>query len=129
MAAEKPSIRDQLRKLKEEQEKLVASQEQLLAGVKDELLAKGQEIVTELAEYGFEYEFVDRSVEPTRTIIRKRRGKSTGSGVDHSVKAQRCPFCNFETKPPHDGRKHRSQGEHKTPFTPAELQKWELERV
>lgn len=40
-----------------------------------------------------------------------------------------CPICQFATDEPHDGRKHRSQGENKRPFTDEELSELGLRKV
>ena len=40
-----------------------------------------------------------------------------------------CPICEFRTDPPHDARRHRSQGEHKQPFGDEELMQLGLRRV
>ena len=40
-----------------------------------------------------------------------------------------CPICEFRTDPPHDARRHRSQGEEKQPFGDDELSGLGLTRV
>ncbi len=45
-----------------------------------------------------------------------------GSGVKRPVDPNKpCGICGFATVPNHDGRKHRSQGDKRKPFTAAAL--------
>ncbi len=53
----------------------------------------------------------------------KANGRKNAKGAAVKVKrakAEICPVCNFQTKPPHDGRSHRHQVK-KAPFSAAEL--------
>ena len=74
---------------------------------KKEALAKVHEGLDDLKALGFNYGLTSR--------------KDT-AGSKGSVSDGPCPICKFETSPPHDGRKHRSQGEKKKAFTATELQ-------
>lgn len=56
-------------------------------------------------------------------------GKSGAGNRKRAPHAGPCPVCKFATEPSHDGRKHRSQGDNKKPFTKAELDELSLTRV
>ena len=73
---------------------------------KKEALAKVHEGLDDLKALGFNYGLTS--------------GKDT-AGSKGSVSDGPCHFCNFETVPPHDGRKHRAQGDKKKAFTATEL--------
>lgn len=76
-----------------------------------------------LKRLGFSYRLVEGSERRTRV----------GAGRD-GVTRQRdpekpCPICNFVTDPPHDARRHRSQGESKKPFNAEQLAQFGLAKV
>lgn len=73
---------------------------------KQEALDKANEAISDLKALGFSY----------RLTSGKDFANSKGSVSDGP-----CPICSFETSPPHDGRKHRSQGDKKKAFTATEL--------
>ena len=73
---------------------------------KQEALDKANEAISDLKALGFNY----------RLTSGKNFASSKGSVSDGP-----CPYCGFETSPPHDGRKHRSQGDKKKAFTTTEL--------
>lgn len=56
-------------------------------------------------------------------------GRSASTVGKGSVTEGECPICKFETSPPHDGRKHRFQGDDKKPLTAAELREFGLQKV
>ncbi len=57
------------------------------------------------------------------------KGPKKGQGGTRTPKGGACPICEFETAPPHDGRKHRSQGDDKKPFTNEELEMLHMTKV
>ena len=64
------------------------------------------------------------------TVKFKAMSGSKGTGKTRTRDPNKpCDICKFVTSPPHDGRKHRSQGENKKPFTDAELSAQEMARV
>ena len=89
----------------------------LIEGAKKEALQKAQEAVDELNALGFSYRLTEGG---KRTSVRKGT---------RQVKDEPCKVCNFKTSPPHDARKHRSQGEHKRAFTQKQLQELGLEKI
>ena len=94
---------DQIKKLDEQRNKL-------LDNAKGEALARVEEALEELNALGFSYTLHEDSVRG-RGVRRGIRQKNDGP----------CPICNFKTNPPHDGRRHRAQGNRKQPFTNNEL--------
>ena len=94
---------DQIKKLDEQRNKL-------LDNAKGEALARVEEALEELNALGFSYTLHEDSVRG-RGVRRGIRQKNDGP----------CPICNFKTNPPHDGRRHRAQGNRKQPFTNSEL--------
>ncbi len=94
---------DQIKKLDDQRNKL-------LDGARHEALARAQEAIDDLNTLGFNYVVVE---EVTRS-----------KGARKSVREKKdapCPICNFKTNPPHDGRRHRSQGNKKSAFSNQEL--------
>jgi len=69
-----------------------------------------------LNSLGFSYQLVDGK----KGVSRKATGQ---------IKDGPCPVCKFKTAPPHDARKHRSQGKKKKPFTPQQLAELGLGRA
>ena len=92
---------DQIKRLDEQRHKL-------LDNAKAEGLARVQEALDELNKLGFSYALTENGRGRGRRGVRQ---KSDGP----------CPICNFKTNPPHDGRRHRAQGNRKVPFSNAEL--------
>jgi hypothetical protein len=91
----------------------------LLSDAKKEALAKVEAAVAELNALGFNY------------VLSEAPGtSSSGNRVGTRGRTNRpCPICKFKTAPPHDGRRHRSQGGNKKPFTVGELQKLGYEKA
>lgn len=106
MADQKPSKLDKALELK-------AKYEALIQEAKEESLAAINEQIAELKKLGFHYQVVEAGQAP------KAAAKTALPRAKDSTKV--CEICKFLTDPNHDGRKHRSQGEHKKPFTEAEL--------
>lgn len=75
------------------------------------------EITSQLGVYGFSFE--DLGFDGRK--MRKAGGRAKSSGP--------CPICDFATDPPHDGRKHRAQGNKKKAFTASELSELGLEKA
>ena len=107
--ADRQSAVERIRQLRAEEEKIIAE-------AKAELLEAAQLAVDELNELGFNYGLTEG-------------GKKAKTGLKRQVSDAPCPICEYKTNPPHDGRKHRPQGEEKRPFNPAELEELELVRV
>jgi DNA repair exonuclease SbcCD ATPase subunit len=101
--AEKPSSIDKALKAMEELEGLKQA-------AIDELLEQRKDIDSKLAKLGYG--------EP--------KAKAPAAKKDQT---KPCTICKFLTVPPHDGRVHRSQGEHKKPFTDAELAQQGLKKA
>jgi hypothetical protein len=121
-AGPKPSTLEALKQLDLDQAKLAESRAKLLADAKNELLARGQQIVVELGNLGFSYK-----ISPTTPGPSKSPKKDAGKTLQHKPKGP-CPICLFATDPPHDGRTHRRLPEKKA-FTAAELQERSLVRI
>jgi len=79
----------------------------LLEGAKTEAMEKVREALADLNLLGFHYE-ISEGGKSARRSVRERKDEP-------------CPICKFKTTPPHDGRRHRSQGAKKKPFTNQEL--------
>ena len=92
---------DQLRKIDEQRNKI-------LEGAKSEALARVHEALEELNGLGFSYALHEDGGRKGRRGVRQ---KSDGP----------CPICKFKTNPPHDGRRHRAQGDRKVPFSASDL--------
>lgn len=90
---------------------------QLIDGAKKEALQKAQEAVDELNALGFAYHLTEGEVK-----------RATRKGT-RQIKDAECPVCKFKTAPPHDARKHRSQGENKRAFSQKQLEEMGLEKV
>ncbi len=103
----------QIRKLEDERSKL-------LEGAKEEALGRAREAISELRELGFEYQLVRGD---------GRRGGGRAANGRGQVRQAPCPICDFETRPPHDARKHRGQGDRKRAFTEKQLAEMGMERV
>lgn len=88
----------------------------LIDGARKEALAKATEAIAQLASLGFTYHLVEA-------------GRAPRKGAPRQASDAACPICKFKTKPSHDGRRHRAQGERKRPFTPAELKDMGLARI
>lgn len=89
----------------------------LIEGAKKEALAKVTEGLEELTSLGFHYKIVEADKIPgPRKAPRK-------------ISDGPCPICKFATEPPHDARRHRSQGDKKQPFTPGELKEMNLTKI
>jgi hypothetical protein len=108
------SALDKIKQLRAEEAKLISE-------ARREALAKAEEAIKELNDLGFHFRLVEGQ---------------TRAGADGPRKGTRqvdpmrpCPICGFRTDPPHDARRHRSQGEDKRPFTDEELRQLGLEKV
>jgi hypothetical protein len=80
----------------------------ILAAAKDEAMSLINQGLTALRGLGFNYKVSESS------------GRASRKGT-RTVRDVPCPICGFKTKPPHDRRAHRSQGDNKKPFTAQEL--------
>jgi hypothetical protein len=89
---------------------------------KEEALEKAQQAVAELKALGLTYTLVNGEEN-----IKAKKGDQGGRNKG-SVKEGPCSICGFETSPPHDARKHRSQMKKKA-FTAAELTEKGLTKV
>ena len=94
---------DQIKKLDEQRHKL-------LDNAKSEALSRVEEALEELNALGFSYVLHEDS----------GRGRGARRGVRQKNDGP-CPICNFKTNPPHDGRRHRAQGNRKQAFSNSEL--------
>jgi DNA repair exonuclease SbcCD ATPase subunit len=103
---------DVIQKLKE----LDKERAGLLDSAKKEALSKATEAVAALNSLGFNYQLAEGGKRVSR--------KATGQ-----IKDGPCPVCKFKTTPPHDARKHRSQGKKKKPFTSQQLVEFGLGRA
>jgi hypothetical protein len=99
---------DQIRKLDEKRSKL-------LDEAKEEALKVAHEALNDLNALGFNYRISGKA------NVGRAEGRKTSDGP--------CPICEFRTSPPHDGRKHRSQGGKKKPFSTQELVQLGLAKV
>lgn len=99
------TVLEQLKKLEEQRATL-------LEGAKKEALAKAEAAVADLNAIGFDYRLVEGDEEPEakKKIITRHRDPN-----------EPCSVCGYCTNPPHDARKHRSQGAAKKPFTDRQL--------
>ena len=93
---------EQIKKLDDQKNKLRDQ-------AKMEGLTRAHEAIEEVNSLGYNYSISERAS--------SGRGRS---GVRQKKDAP-CPICKFKTSPPHDGRRHRSQGNKKMPFTNSEL--------
>lgn len=105
-------------------EKVLKQQKELDLAKKEaikELLRQRKEIESQLAELGYE-------VMPT-SVGKPARRKTTGKKQTRQLAADTvCKVCKFTTAPPHDSRKHRSQGEKQKPFNEEELKELGLKK-
>ncbi len=107
--ARSPSVLDRLKQLNEQRD-------QLMGEAKSEAVGRAQEAVDALNALGYRYALVEQ---PER---RASRGAAPSRRGTRQVNADRpCPICGFKTKPPHDARAHRAQGNKKRAFTADEL--------
>jgi hypothetical protein len=104
-----PSAAEQIRKLDDQRKKLIE-------GAKAEAMQNVQKAIDDLNALGFSYRLVEATVTGSKGAARK---SSDGP----------CPICKFKTVPPHDGRRHRSQGDNKRPFSAQELSDLGLARL
>ena len=88
--------------------------------------AAKEKLVAEFQEKLALYDLSAAEVGFGRAGGKGRKGSSDGK---RAAPSGACTICNFETDPPHDGRKHRSQGDDKRPFTSKELAALEMKRV
>jgi hypothetical protein len=103
------NIAEHIRKLDDQRKKLIE-------GAKAEALQSVQEAIENLNALGFSYHLVDGAAAGRKGAVRK-----SPDGP--------CPICKFKTVPPHDGRRHRSQGDGKRPFNAQELSDHGLARL
>ena len=97
------SALEQIRKLDEDRKKLID-------GAKGEAMQKAQDAINELNALGFNYRLAEGDAVARR-----------GRGAPRQKSDTPCPICKFKTSPPHDGRRHRSQGDKKRAFSAQEL--------
>jgi hypothetical protein len=102
------NLADPIRKLDEQRKKLIE-------GAKVEALQNVQETINNLNSLGFSYRLAEETDAGRNGAVRKSSDRS-------------CPICKFKTVPPHDGRRHRSQGKDKKPFSVQELTEFGLAR-
>lgn len=122
MAIKSTSVMDELRKLDEEEARINAQRAKLKESAKAEAMEKANAAVEELNSLGFNYRLVDGDVGFTRAANKPKGQRKTDPN-------KVCPICDFITDPPHDARKHRSQGDNKRPFTAEELTSMDLKKV
>jgi hypothetical protein len=99
---------DQIKKLDDRRRKL-------LDEAKEEALKVVNEAINDLNALGFHYRLVDKASQ------RRAEGRKKTEGP--------CPICKIKTNPPHDGRRHRSQGNDKKPFNAQELAQFGFMKV
>lgn len=93
---------EQIKKLDDQKNKLRDQ-------AKHEGLSRAMEAIEEVNALGYNYS------------ISERASAGRGRGGVRQKKDAPCPICKFKTSPPHDGRRHRSQGNKKTAFNNSEL--------
>jgi hypothetical protein len=93
----------------EQIKKLDDQRARLLDQAKGEAMDRAQQAVSDLNALGFSY------------VIADSNGSMRGRRPARQLKDAPCPICNFKTNPPHDGRRHRSQGAKKVAFSSQEL--------
>jgi hypothetical protein len=101
-------VLDEIRKLDDRRSKL-------LDEAKEEALQRVNEAISDLNALGFNYRILQKA--------------SVGRSAGRRNSDNPCPICEFKTNPPHDGRKHRSQGSKKKPFNAQELVQHGLAKV
>ena len=102
----------------EKYQKLKAEADKFLTDAVAEARQKADEAIADLNALGAgTYSLVDGGK------------KAKGPSKQRQVKDELCVVCNFKTAPPHDGRKHRSQGKDKKPFTAKELADMGMSKV
>jgi hypothetical protein len=112
MATDKDSIVTRIQALEAEKSKLIDE-------AKKEALAKAKQAIANLNALGFRYRLEQG------TVSRKAVARGTGGIPD-----KRCPICKFQTRPPHDARRHRFAAKaKKRPFNAKELADLGLRRV
>jgi len=94
---------EQIKKLDDQKNKLRDQ-------AKMEGLTRAEEAIEEVNALGYNYSISERAP----------AGRGARGGV-RQKKDLPCPICKFKTNPAHDGRRHRSQGNKKMPFTNNEL--------
>lgn len=109
--AKQPSALERIRDLDQQRAAI-------LEDAKSEALAKANEAIKDLNALGFDYRLVNGPTAKSKSV-KSARAKSD----------EPCQVCGFKTEPPHDGRRHRSQGEKKKPFSPADLEQMGMLRV
>jgi hypothetical protein len=118
MAIQTTSAIDELRKIQEQRERLNEQEAKIRDSVKAETLAKANAAIEELNSLGYNY----RLTEAGSGRGRPKMASSSAPKQQRPMSADKvCPICEFKTNPPHDARKHRSQGDNKHPFTAEEL--------
>jgi hypothetical protein len=88
----------------------------LLDSARKDALSMATEAVAVLNSLGFNYQLVEGGKKQSRKGTRQ-------------LKDAPCPVCKFKTTPPHDARKHRSQGNKKKPFGPQQLAEFGLSKA
>jgi hypothetical protein len=101
-------VLDEIRKLDDRRSKL-------LDEAKEAALQRVHEAINDLNALGFNYRILEKA--------------SVGRSGGRRKSDNPCPICEFKTHPPHDGRKHRSQGSKKKPFSAQELVQHGLAKV
>jgi hypothetical protein len=102
-------VLDQIKKLDDRRKKL-------LDEAKEEALKVVNEAINDLNALGFHYRLVDKP-----SLRRAADGRKEPDDP--------CPICKFKTNPPHDGRRHRAQGNEKKPLNAQELSQFGFIKV
>jgi hypothetical protein len=114
--------KDPIARIKE----LDAERTKLFEDAKKEALARAQQAVSDLNALSFSYSLTQVSAG------RKAAGRKGTRQVQQSGRIQAdnpCRICGFQTKPPHDARKHRFSRAKKRPFNAKELADLGLKKV
>jgi hypothetical protein len=106
----------------EEIKELKAQLESKTEQAKAEALDKASEAIGVLRELGMDNDTI------LKDLGFRGRAKAQESREGSPPKDEPCSICNFQTKPPHDGRSHRGQSK-KKPFTAEELEQKGMTKV
>lgn len=108
----------ELAELDKQAAEIAARREKILTSAKAGIKAKIEALIDEANAMGGEpLVLVVGKLAASRALKAKGTGRQGASLNADTV----CSICNFKTNPPHDARRHRSQGDHKKPFTAEEL--------
>ena len=112
---------ERLRQLDEERKRL-------LEDAKKEALDKAEQAINDLNALGFNYHLTESGDERPESLA-EPSSKGVRKGTRQVNPGKPCSICGFQTRPPHDARRHRSQGGNKRPFTNEELERMGLRRM